>query len=244
MEVYNVKEILFKDGTVDTRIYKHDVFNIHFLERKKKNKEKLEEEIEDNIRRSVSRTIQKIYEVARNETWEWFLTLTFSPDKVDRYNYNQCSKKLSYWLNNIRKRCPDMKYLIVPEMHKDCAWHFHGLLSNIDDLDIVSSGIYDSKGKKIYNLNAYKWGFSTLTAVNNNEAVTKYILKYITKEVSVTAKGKKKYWVSRNVERPCAVYSEVTEEEKCFMWQELLEDCDYSKILYNKFNSVMYFQNK
>jgi hypothetical protein len=68
---------------------------------------------------SVNRTKNMIYNYARGNVWEWFVTLTFNKEKIDRYSYADCSKKLREWLNNMRKKYAlDLKYLIVPEEHK------------------------------------------------------------------------------------------------------------------------------
>lgn len=68
---------------------------------------------------SANRAISTVYSYARGNVWDWFITLTFDKEKIDRYNYSECSKKMRTWLNNLRKKyAPDLKYLIVPEEHK------------------------------------------------------------------------------------------------------------------------------
>ena len=157
---------------------------------------------EECFRRSRNRTIKSIYDIARSDAWEWFFTLTFTKEKIDRYDYSQVSKKLSYWLNNMRKKCPDMKYIVVPEQHADGAWHFHGLFKDVEELDFRFSGHYDKKGRKIFNCLSYKWGFTTATEITDYRKASSYLCKYITKELCLNTSGKKRYWVSRNVKRP------------------------------------------
>lgn len=73
---------------------------------------------ERSVISSINRTKNMIYSYARGNVWEWFITLTFNGEKVDRYDYNQCSKKLRQWLNNIRKKYAlELKYLVIPEQH-------------------------------------------------------------------------------------------------------------------------------
>lgn len=68
---------------------------------------------------STNRTKSMIYNYARGNVWQWFVTLTFNAEKVNRYDYEECSKKLRQWLNNMKKKyASDMKYLMVPEEHK------------------------------------------------------------------------------------------------------------------------------
>lgn len=156
---------------------------------------------DDNLKRSHRRTVNKIYDIARSNSWDYFFTLTFNPQVIDSYSYTECAKKLSVWFNNMRKSCPDMVYLVVPEQHKSGRWHFHGLFANVDNMDFIDTGKY-SKGKKIYNVGNYKFGFSTATHIDDVEKTVSYISKYITKELCDVTKGKKRYWCSRNVKTP------------------------------------------
>lgn len=150
---------------------------------------------------SMNRTKNKVYYLARSNDWEWFFTLTFDPVLVDSYNYDDCTAKLSVWLNNMRKKCPDMKYLVVPEQHKSGRWHFHGLFANCDNLGFVDSGKRTKTGDIIYNVGKYRLGFSTATKVRDPRRVTQYIGKYITKDLCAVTKGKKRYWCSRNLDQ-------------------------------------------
>lgn len=138
---------------------------------------------------SFSRTVQVVYELARSNVWDWFLTFTFKPDLVDRYNYDACSKILKNWFIVQRRNFPGLKYIVVPEQHKDGAWHFHGLFSNCDGMCVPSGKTIN--GEPIYNVGTYKWGFTTATKVCSNERVTKYISKYITKDLCKVTAGKK-----------------------------------------------------
>ena len=151
---------------------------------------------------SMNRTIQKIYEVSRANNWEYFLTLTVDRKKIDSSNYDLLCEKVSKWINNIRTRyAPDLKYIIVPELHKDgIHYHFHGLLSNIGKLKLVDSGVKKG-GQTIYNLANWKYGFSTVTKVQDTGKVSSYITKYITKDLCAVSKGRRRYWVSKNCDR-------------------------------------------
>lgn len=164
--------------------------------------ELLEKQKERSAQSSMNRTIQKIYEVSRANKWEYFLTLTIDRKKIDSSNYDLLCNKVSKWINNIRTRyAPDLKYIIVPELHKDgIHYHFHGLLSNIGNLKLVDSGVKKG-GQTIYNLANWKYGFSTVTKVQDSGKVSSYITKYITKELCAVSKNKRRYWVSKNCDR-------------------------------------------
>lgn len=239
---YNVREVAYIDGTVDTRIYRRAIEICKPEADNKKEKQKCIGNEEDNLRRSVARTKQSIYELAKNYWWDWFVTLTFSPDKVNRYDYVECTRKMSTWLNNLRKKCPGLVYLIVPEKHIDGAFHFHGLMAGLDGAPIKDSG-KRTRGAVIYNLDSYKLGFSTMTEVIDNAAVTRYITKYITKELIFDAGGKKRYWASRNLERPTERKSYCNEVEKGLIWQELKDFASYENEISGDWQGVQYFTN-
>lgn len=157
---------------------------------------------DSDIWHSLNRTKNKIYTYARCVHWQWFVTFTFSSEKTDRYNYDECSRLVRRWLNNQRRNAPDLQYLIVPEQHKDGAWHFHGLLENTGKMKFSDSGKKDKKGKKIYNMSKWSNGFTTATAVSDVYKISKYIGKYITKELCEMTKGKQRYFVSQNMPDP------------------------------------------
>lgn len=160
------------------------------------------EQSEQSARVSRSRTVSQIYEISRANVWEYFLTLTFDRNKLDSSNYDLLCNKVSKWINNIRSRyASDLKYLIVPELHKDgIHYHFHGLLSHIGNMVLKDSGIIKN-GHKIYNLENWKYGFSTVSKVLDTGRVSSYITKYVTKDLCTVAKSKRRYWCSRNCDR-------------------------------------------
>lgn len=159
-------------------------------------------EAQDSEQKSYSRTKKKLYDYVRANHWEWFVTMTFDKEKVNRYDYEEVTKKLSNWLSNMKKQCPIMKYVIIPEQHKDGAFHFHGLFANVDDLDFVDSGKKDAQERPIYNIGRYKLGWTTATKIGHVGKASSYLMKYITKEMCSVVKGKKRYWVSKNVDVP------------------------------------------
>ena len=168
-----------------------------------------------SIKSSRNRAKNMIYDYARSNDFDYFVTLTFNPDVVDSFDYTECGKHLSDWLANVRRRyAPDLKYLFVPELHKSGRYHFHGLIGNIGSLRLEDSGHYTIDGNTIYNLGNYKLGFTTATRITDKYRTATYIGKYITKELSGHIKGKKHYWVSRNLALP---------EEEILTVEELLE---------------------
>jgi hypothetical protein len=163
------------------------------------------EQLEHAISTSRNRTINTVYSYALANRWEYFLTLTFDPKKIDSTDYGAVSSALGKWLNNTKTRyCGgNLKYLVVPELHKDGKkYHFHGLLSNIGELPLTDSGHVDEGGNTIYNLPTYRLGFTTVTKVRESNKACSYMLKYITKDLCATTKNKRRFWASHNLDRP------------------------------------------
>ena len=229
---YNFKVWNFGNGKKQIRIYNNSVRTDFKREKEEIEEEDLDfnpftekyekmveyKEVDEERVREVSnnRAKQKIYELARSNEWEYFLTLTFAED---RYNYELLTKKLSKWINNIKRDyAPEMKYIFVPELHKDGALHFHGIVANIGNLPLIDSGYKDRNDNIIFNINAYKMGFTTATQVTDSGRVASYMTKYITKDLCSYSKGKKKYWSSRNLLKPNITDYHITDEEiKDFM---------------------------
>lgn len=168
--------------------------------------EDLQEDVERkkqrSLRSSMGRTVNAIYNISRANTWDWFITLTFNPAKVDSLNYGETVKKLSQWIKNIRRICPDMGYIIVPEKHKSGRYHFHGLFRNCEGLGFVPTDKRTSKGDVIYNVGKYRLGWTTATIIQDQSRVVKYIAKYINKDLCQVAFNKRRYWSSRNLSDP------------------------------------------
>lgn len=162
----------------------------------------VEERKERSMKVSKARTIQKIYEITRSNEWEYFITLTFNPEKVDSMNYAEVVKKLSKWLKNLKMRyAPELRYIIVPELHKSGRFHFHGLFASIGNMTLVDSGKRLPDGEPIYNLGNYNLGFTTATRIKDETRVSSYITKYISKDLCAVTANKKRYWCSRNLEK-------------------------------------------
>ena len=163
----------------------------------------LKRKYDDNIEQSGNRAKNKIYQLSRANKWEYFITLTFDKRFVDRYDYDECVKKLKVWIMNIKRLyAKNLKYIVVPELHKDGAFHFHGLIADIGEMEMINSGKKLKNGNIIYNIAGYNLGFTTATKVINSGASARYLSKYITKDLSMHIKNRKKYWASRNLELP------------------------------------------
>lgn len=170
---------------------------------------------DSKLSESVSRSKSKIFELAMCNPWDYFFTGTLSPDKYNRYDLDKFHKDLTQFFRDQNKKynCK-IRFLLIPEKHKDGAWHMHGLIGGLSDAALHKFQIGDkmsseiayliNKGDIIYNWSDYsnKFGFTTLGKVKNRQAVNKYITKYITKDLScsVSAVGAHMYYRSRDLQ--------------------------------------------
>lgn len=164
---------------------------------------------------SIIRTKNKIFELAYCNPWDWFFTGTINANKQDRTDLELYHKQLTQWIRNYnRKNCLDIKFLLVPELHKDGkSWHVHGLLYGLPVEHLKQFKIGDVMGKSlaekvikgdiVYNWLPYynRFGFCDLEPIRDHEAISKYITKYINKELvnSVTELNAHKYYHSRGL---------------------------------------------
>lgn len=133
-----------------------------------------------DVGRSQRRARAAVFDLARSNSFDWFVTLTLDKEKIDRYDIAVIVEKLNIWLdNNVRRR--GLRYLLIPEHHKDGAIHFHGFFN--DALKAVFSGVYDKRGHEIYNLPRWGYGFSTaIRLYGDYHRAVGYVCKYVTKQ--------------------------------------------------------------
>ena len=257
--MYNIRLIEYPNGTCQIRKYSVPVATGITTKSKVKAKEEIEPftntkvkvvsefaNQKDNQRKSLLHTKSMIFYYARCCRWEWFCTFTFSPEKIDRYDFALCMKKIRNWLKNQRNRhAPDLKYLVVPETHKDGAWHLHVLLADTGEMTFVDSGKKYLE-QTIYNLSGWKWGFSTATKVTDTYRIQTYIAKYVTKESHALSKNAHRYYVSRNLPKAKeSLFLVEPTEEKEFL-EHLVNSLDleikYSKEVESAFVTVAYME--
>lgn len=150
----------------------------------------------EKLRNSLSRSRSTVWELARCNPWEGFITLTLNPALHDRYDLHGSYKTLAKWFNNYNSRTDaNLKYLLIPEPHRDGAFHFHGLcfglpethLTQFTPQDHIPKHLKDMlrSGRILYNWPAYasKFGFVTYEKIIDLERCAAYMTKYITKDL-------------------------------------------------------------
>ena len=173
------------------------------------------------LRESLSRSQSKVYELALCNPWAHFATLTLNQNKQNRYNLDEAMRHLTKWINNLNYRQNiDIKYLLVPEPHKDNAWHFHGLFMGIPPNLLTPFSISDNislkikkllqEGHEILDFPLYreKFGWVTVEPIRDKERAAKYVTKYITKELmeSKIALNHHVFYASQGLMRSETIY--------------------------------------
>lgn len=138
-----------------------------------------QEEIE---RISLSRTKRKIKEICLCNNFKYFVTLTINSKNADRFSLQECQDNLQRLIKNysmrFRRKNIKFHYILITEKHKNGAFHFHGLFSDLLENDIytneygyISSHFFDEK-----------LGFCSFSPIKDILKCANYITKYITKD--------------------------------------------------------------
>lgn len=170
-------------------------------------------ESEGKMKESVSRTKRIIYEYAMCNRWEWFVTLTLDPEKVDRKDLKGVYRKFHDMMVTINAsvtgedwgRQKKVEYVIIPEFHKDGSVHFHGLMRGFHKTDIRTN----EHGKLEWRHWRDNFGFCNLQKIKDANAVSAYITKYCTKDLRATIKekGAHMFYASHGLKKAELIYS-------------------------------------
>ena len=163
----------------------------------------------DAQRRAARRARKQLYELCACTDFDFFFTLTLNKEVIDRYDYKAIVRKFGQWADNHVRR-HGLRYVAVPELHRDGAIHFHGLC-NSEALRLVDSGKTDkNSGQKVYNLPGWRLGFTTgIFLYGARDAAAHYVAKYVTKQASGGTIGGRYYLHGGDVQRArCTYYHE------------------------------------
>lgn len=157
----------------------------------------------DDMLRSMRRARANLRRLALSNTFDYFVTLTLDGSKIDRYDGAAVVRALGQWCDNMVRR-HGLKYVLVPERHKDGAFHFHGFMSG-PGLDAVDSGI-QWDGRPVYNLPQWTLGFTTAQRLYGDySAAVGYCCKYIGKQEGERPLGRW-YYSGGNLAKPGKTY--------------------------------------
>lgn len=239
LNYFNAREKLYPDGTVEIKrlnfVSQYRSEGYELVQNKPKIKsteiepidsdmiitqpvEKSQEELDKKTLDNIQRAKNNIFDIAISNQWNYFITLTYNSEKCDRYSFQDTSKKVRVFMNNFKRLhkvdCPNFRYLIVHEMHKDGAFHYHGLIYLDDDATMVDSGKRTKKDQPIYNWDKWFNGWSTATKIDNLGACCNYITKYVSKSIEESyTKGQRRYYYSQNCKKPVVNRYMIDDEE-------------------------------
>lgn len=158
----------------------------------------------DSLARAQRRAKAAVRDLAASNDFRWFVTLTLSPEKINRYDVKEITRRLNHWLDNHVRRS-GLAYVLVPERHKDGAIHFHGLFNDV--VEAVDSGHRDSGGHAVYNLPEWDLGFTTaIELYGERRQAVAYVCKYIGKQMNADGTpgkvGGRWYYSGGKLQRP------------------------------------------
>lgn len=179
---HNARLVLYRDGSASLSACAHPIYTDSGFtpagETDRFSSRKKGEASSENVDRAIRRARAEMRQLVRNNPMPWFMTLTFSPEKIDRYDPREIVRRVGYWCDNaVRRR--GLMYAIVPEYHQDGAIHFHGFFN--DALEMTDSG-HSINGRAVYNCPAWTFGWSTAERVEDHSRALGYALKYVGKQ--------------------------------------------------------------
>lgn len=175
-----------------------------------------------NVLRATRRAKIRAFDtILCNPDLDTFATFTYAPDDdLDKASYESCYEILRPWLSN-RVQRKGLRYVIVPELHKSGAVHFHGIMNSAALKLIQAYSPYTGKPLTrnklpIYNLVDWRSGFSTAQIIGgediDREKVAKYIFKYMGKQLGARIGGRYALIGGANLIKPAYAYGDSIEE--------------------------------
>lgn len=150
----------------------------------------------EKLDNNLTRVRTKIFEYALCNDFHYFVTLTLDPVKYDRYDLKKYIKDLGQFIRDYRKKYKcDIQYLLIPEQHKNGAWHMHGLIKGIpmEHLTLNENRFLD------WSHYSDKFGYISLDIIKDVFRCAKYITKYVSKDLKHRELNSKAYYSSRGL---------------------------------------------
>jgi len=191
--VYYIKNVYYGHN-VDSYVY-HTVKATHAtgerVYKKNKNYKKSDFAIQ-RARERLYRIVEANAEVTKNaKKKSIFFTLT-TIDQIK--DFKESNTKIKGFIRRLRKYpgASDVGYLLVPELHKSGAIHYHGVFFNVPFI-----------GVKYFRFSLWKQGYVDLQIPRKIKSVSAYLSKYLTEDtLQNLTKNDKTYFTSRNLILP------------------------------------------
>lgn len=231
---YNARVKFYPDGAAEVSAAERSIFRESGWESRGKRVDLEDPEQSEgasdpaaSLERARRRARSAVADLAYSNDFVYFVTFTLDAAKVDRYDVAAITRKLNCWLDN-RVRRDGLRYVLVPELHRDGAVHFHGLINAV--LPVVDSGTVcraaggkprrprsaaerrrwlNEGGHVVYNLPAWSLGFSTaIELYGSRQAAIAYVCKYISKSSGKV--GGRWYYSGGQLARPTVVCADIS----------------------------------
>lgn len=100
--------------------------------------------------------------------------------------------------------------------------------------------LFDNHGRPCYNIDNYKFGFTSVVPLDGSDAVVGYLTRYYTKNRKmIVPKGCKRYWASRNLVRPEVSYGD--QDIMSFLRSRFV-GAEYTRTIRSRFSSSIFAQ--
>lgn len=188
-------------------------------------------ETEKSLKVSLDRTSILMNTLLAMNDFDWFWTLTFDKEKINRTCADEVYSCYTKYIHNLARKFPSIRYMTFPERHEDGCFHFHMLVAGITakQMGLVNSGkvcchwatnkngvaskeFYkktkhlfvnkDTDGEPIYNLTTFAYGYTTVSRIVSRERCNTYVKKYVEKALGSTDVFKKRFFYSSNLNLP------------------------------------------
>lgn len=160
---------------------------------------------DSKLNEAFCRAKSMVLQYALCNPWEFFFTGTLDKTKFNRHDLDAYQRKLSQFIRDKRKEYgTQVQYLLIPEQHRDGAWHIHGMISGLPGSALRC--FRPPAPQKLINSEYLNWpdyqkkfGFCSLGPIRHPVATSFYITKYVSKELSQRGGdlGKHLYFHSR-----------------------------------------------
>jgi hypothetical protein len=157
---------------------------------------------------SLRRATRTFKDYTKCNNFDLLVTFTFAED---RYDINKCKTKMENWIDNQQDRKGRFEYLIVAELHKDRALHFHALFQGYKGELVpavnakTGKPIRSKQNRQVFDIPSYTLGHMDAQKIKDTPLdrakAARYVGKYLTKEMPLFP-GKKRYWNSRGLKTP------------------------------------------
>lgn len=203
MEVYKYQKEPTSPHQKDDRYDDYDALDLENTELKVEPEDRTDERRKQTTR--DARNLTRRLALMNFSNGDKFITLTFDPKKFkikkDLYDLNFVDKKFKDFILRFNYRFKTkLKYIAVREQHKSGQLHFHMLCDWKTDFESEEEIRY---WERYLGTEVWKHGFVDIKTVDHIDNVGAYLIKYMTKNLSIELyKGKKVYLCSKGLKRP------------------------------------------